>query len=1115
MISSSTALSEHSFESDEFFPIKDTINEIILLYTAGDEVAANIKLRELTDNIITASSKSIDELFSYKCLHLIFSFVGDGAHELSLHLLSFLTIFSQNFHKLQEFSSSSTSNLNAFLKPLRHIDNPEILVTYSDFFRDLSFTQNLNLGYTILTHIITSMFSTDSFSKVQNFGAVLKQLLSPHNIQIADFFLKYLNTYLSENYSEIVGYGKLSALELADRLRSLEATLAFPRNEKQSICERLTILDEESAYMEQRSRTPSLAQNLTCAPCPLPQTLQTSWGVVNRTSRSCTPILIVNREPSGDYQRRQLCIDQCLDIHSVPDAATELDYRAMDAFFTAITCLMETLPLGFSLAMNIINMSKESLQQDEQIDLNQDFEDRRFSGSVDSTLSQGSFAFLTNKNELYRKPSDTGSGNRSISPFPTTVSYSKALSPDVFLDKEEPKAQKPMMPPRHTETKRSAESAASTDMRVYETKRLSIDSNSSSTPLIRTPTGENAHPPSLTETELTPIPEHSNRVQENDDQTFQDLFNAHFMPSVVDDEVLFMPTLGQRVSGSDFQCAHVNYNPFQALTHGSESDNPSFQVVTIPNRAAINPSLIDQAQQYLQTIKIFIHRTALLLSDSTVSIFIKLKMLNLLLLLSNEAKEHKYTEYFTIMTESSCYDSIIHLSIKTEQGSVLHSLAYSLLTTAMNTLKTFALNSSMMTAILHKIRLVYDTNLLYTGQKALQCRSFQEFVDYLSVNGLYPLRNRTSLISLCLGLVKYWISTCCGYEFSFSGLFTQTYSIQTSIQEMGPTADSLAARSNNLSGSKPVAYDSAEPEPEALHKSSCYSNNTSMLPNFINFANPNNRCALVPIPGIVDEVSILLMKRFLSVFVLSTRTARYFYHMHPIQYYSTPAGRIVALSTSLRASIPPPPSTSLAASSLAINSHHSGVYPSSGSPKPLVTSVTSTLPHSVVLSSYMQKSINWPGHSTLREEDLADPCSMSGDDELLETNMSRTTSRYTNTDKQSLSQKIVTRYTIEVPQSPIRLSHLTDAHAGTSGISLLESTSLLVASATGSSATRSTVHEVPSSTPAKPSLDLDNFAETPRTSNECETLSDLSDSLIPDIVHQYKDLPMSPAVSIL
>lgn len=134
MISSSTALSEHSFESDEFFPIKDTINEIIMLYTAGDEVAANVKLRELTDNIITASSKSIDELFSYKCLHLIFSFVGDGAHELSLHLLSFLTIFSQNFHKLQEFSSSSTGNLNAFLKPLRHIDNPEILVTYSDFF---------------------------------------------------------------------------------------------------------------------------------------------------------------------------------------------------------------------------------------------------------------------------------------------------------------------------------------------------------------------------------------------------------------------------------------------------------------------------------------------------------------------------------------------------------------------------------------------------------------------------------------------------------------------------------------------------------------------------------------------------------------------------------------------------------------------------------------------------------------------------------------------------------------------------------------------------------------------------------------------------------------------
>lgn len=1113
MISSSTALSEHSFESDEFFPIKDTINEIIMLYTAGDEVAANIKLRELTDNIITASSKSIDELFSYKCLHLIFSFVGDGAHELSLHLLSFLTIFSQNFHKLQEFSSSSTGNLNAFLKPLRHIDNPEILVTYSDFFRDLSFTQNLNLGYTILAHIITSMFSEDSFSKVQNFGAVLKQLLSPHNIQIADFFLKYLNIYLFENYSEIVGYGKLSALELADKLRSLEATLAFPRNEKQSICERLTILDEESAHMEQRSRTPSLAQNLTYAPCPLPQTLQTSWGVINRTSRSCTPILIANREHPGDYQRRQLCIDQCLDTHSVPETATELDDRAMDAFFTAITCLMETLPLGFSLAMDIITMSRESLQQDEQIDLTQDFEERRFSGSVDSTLSQGSFVFLTNKSGPCRKPSDVGPGNRSISPFPTTISYSKALSPDVFLDKEELKVQKPMMPPRHTETKRPAESAASTDMRVYETMRLSIDSNSSSTPLLRTPTGESAQPPSLTETELTPIPEHSNRVQENDEQTFQDLFNAHFMPSTVDDEVPFMPTLGQRGSGSDFQCAHVTHNTFQTLAHNSESDNPSFQVITIPNRATINPSLIDQAQQYLQTIKIFIHRTALLLSDPAVSIFIKLKMLNLLLLLSNEAREHKYTEFFTIMTESSCYDSIIHLSIKTEQGSVLHGLAYSLLTAAMNTLKTFALKSSMMTAILHKIRLVYDMNLLYTGQKALQCRSFQEFVDYLSVNGLYPLRSRTSLISLCLGLVKYWISTCCGYDFSFSGLFTQAYSMQTSTQEIGLGIDSSTARANNLSGSRSAAYDSAEPE--VLHNSSCHSNNTSMLPNFINFANPNNRCVLVPIPGIVGEVSILLMKRFLSVFVLSTRTARYFYHMHPIQYYSTPTGRIVALNTSLRASIPPPPSALLAASSLASNSHQSGVYPPSDSPKQLVTSVTGALPHSVVLSSYMQKSINWPGHSTLREEDLVGPCSMSGDDELLETNMSRTTSRYTNTDKQNLSQKIVTRYTIEVPQSPIRLSHLTDARAGTSGISLLESTSLLVASATGSSVTHSAAHEMPSSSSAIPPPSSGNFAEAPRTPNECETLSDLSDSLVPDIVHQYKDLPMSPTVSIL
>lgn len=1110
MIGSSTALSEHSFESDEFFPIKDTIHEIIILYTAGDEVTANVRLRELTDNIITASNKSIEELFSYECLQLVFNFVGDGAHELSLHLMSFLTIFSQNFHKLQEFSNSSSDNLHAFLKPLRHIDNPEILTTYSDFFRDLSFTQDLDLGYTILRHIITGMFSADSFPKVQNFGILLKQLLSPHNIQIADFFLKYLNTYLSENYSEIVGYGKLSALELADRLKSLEASLAFPRSEKQSICERLTILDEENSYMEQQSRTPSM----TCVPYPLPQSLQTSWGLINRTSRSSTPTLVMNRESPREYHRKQLYSDQSIDIHSNLEVATELDDRAIDAFFTTVTCLVETLPLAFSLSMDIINMSTESLQQEKHADLTQDSEERRSSLSRDSTLSQGSSAFLLNKSELCRKPSDTGTENRSMSPLSAAANYNKALSPDVFLDKEDLKAQKSMMPPRHTETKRYAESATSIELRVHEAVRLSIDSNSSATPTIRTPTGESVQQPCLAEAELTPIPEYSNRAQESDDQAFQDLFNAHFMPSMLDDEAPPVPILGSRASGSDFQCTQFSYNTFPVLPQNSESDNPSFQLITMSHRPAISQSLVDQAQQYLQMIKIFIHRTALLLSDTAVSMFVKLKMLNLLLLLSNEAREHKYVEFFTIMTESSCYDSLIHLSIKTEHGSVLHSLAYSLLTTAMSILKTFALNSSMMTAILHKIRLVYDMNLLCTGQKALQCHSFQEFVDYLAVNGLYPLRRRTSLISMYLGLVKYWICTCCGYDFSFSGLFAQTHSARTSVQETGSGIDSsIACANSNLLGSRFATYDSAGPE--TLQRSSFQSGNTSLLPNFINFSNPNNRCILVPIPGITGDVSILLMKRFLSIFVLSTRTARYFYHMQPIQYYSTPTGRIVALNTSLRASVPPPVSASPATSSLAIHPRQNGADHSGDSPKPLVTSVTSILPHSVVLSSYMQKSINWPGRSTLREEDLVNPYSPSGDEESLETNINKTTSRYTNTDKQNPSQKIVTRYTIEVPQSPTRLSHLTDARAGTSEISLLESTSLLVASATGSSVTHSAAHEMSNSASVKPPLSPEIPAEVSQTPVECEILSDLSDSLVPDIVRQYKDSAVSPAIPTL
>lgn len=1119
MIGSSAAFSEHSIESDEFFPIKDTVHEIIVLYTSGDETAANIRLRELTDNIITASNKSIDELFSYECLRLIFNFVGDGAHELSLHLMSFLTIFSQNFHKLQEFSSSSTNNLNSFLKPLRHIDNQEILTTYSDFFRDLSFTQSPDLGYTILMHIITSMFSADSFSKVQNFGIVLKQLLSPHNIQIADFFLKYLNTYISENYSEIVGYGKLSAIELSDRLRSLEATLAFPRSEKQSICERLTILDEETAYMEQRSRTPSLA----CVPCPLPQSLQTSWGIINRTSRSCTPVLVVNSDSPRNYQQMQLRNDQCLDIHLAQDTAADLDDTAIDAFFTAVTCLMETLPLAFSLSMDIISMSNESMQQEERIDLTQDFEERRLSGSVDSTLSHGSSTFLVHKNEPCRKPSDARSSNRSISPFPAIVNCTKTFSPDTFFDKDEFKVQRPMMPPRHTDTKRYAENTTYTELRVCDAVRLSVDSNDSVSPTIQTPTGETAQPICLTETELTPTPDHSAKVQQRDDQTFQDLFNAHFMPSTVDDEVPAMPILEtmsrSRSSGSDFQCAQFNQNIFQTIAHNSESDNPSFQMITIPNRTVINPCLMDQAQQYLQMIKIFIYRTALLLSDTAVSMFVKLKMLNLLLLLSNEAKEHRYKEFFTIMTESSCYDSIIHLSIKTEHGSVLHSLAYNLLTTAMSILKTFALNSSMMTAILHKIKLVYDTNLLYTGQKALQCRTFQEFVDYLSVNGLYPLRNRTSLISMYLGLVKYWIHTCCGYEFSFSGLFSQTHSTCASAQEAASTMDSSTPYAQgNFSGSRSAThatYDSAGPEADVLHRSSCYSNNTSMLPNFINFANPNNRCILVPIPGIVGDVSILLMKRFLSIFVLSTRTARYFYHMNPIQYYSTPTGRIVALNASLRASVPPPASASLVTSSPTIHSRQSGPDQSSDSPKPLATSITSALPHSIVLSSYMQKSVNWPGRSSLREEDLIDPYSISGEEESLETNISKTTSRYTDTEKKNPSQKIVTRYTIEVPQSPTRLSHLTDVHAGISGISLLESTSLLVASATGSSTTHSIVHDTSISASNKQPLGSEVLKGTLQTPDECEPLSDLSDSLVPEIVNQYKELSISPSVSVL
>lgn len=1112
MIGSSTALSEHSIESDEFFPIKDTVYDIIMLYTSGDETAANIKLRELTDSIITASNKSIDELFSYECLQLIFNFVGEDAHELSLHMMSFLTIFSQNFHKLQEFASSSTEHLAAFLKPLKHIDNQEILTTYSDFFRDLSFTQDPDLGYTILMHIITSMFSTNSFSKVQSFGVILKQLLSPHNVQIADLFLKYLSKYIFENYSEIVGYGKLSALELSDRLRSLESILAFPRSEKQSICERLTILDEESAYIEQRSRTPSLA----CVPCPLPQSLHTSWGIIAKTSRSCTPILVMNSESPKNCQQAQLREAQDLDIHTGQEVMTNLDDNAIDAFFTAVTCLMETLPLAFSLAINIINTSNKSVQQDEQMDLTREFEERRLSSSVDSTLSHESSTFLVHKNELCRKPSDSGFNNRSISPFPTMVNYNKAVSPDVLFDKDEFKVQKPMMPPRHTDTRRCIENTISTELRLYEAVRLSIDSNDSVSPRVHTPTGETTQPICLAETELTPIPEHLDKTKQHDDQAFQDLFNAHFMPSTVDDEVPPIPVLGtvsrSRSSASDFQCAQFNHNMFQALPHASESDNPSFQTITIPNRTIINPGLIDQAQQYLQMIHIFIHRTALLLSDTTVSMLVKLKMLNLLLLLSNEAKEHRYKDFFITMTESSCYDSIIHLSIKTEHGSVLHSLAYSLLTAAMSILKTFALNSSMMTAILHKIKLVYDKNLLQTGQKALQCRTFQEFVDYLSVNGLYPLRNRTSLISMYLGLVKYWICTCCGYEFSFSGLFSQMHSVRNSVK------DTISIVDTSMHGSRfatCVTHDSVGPEAEVLHRTSCYFNNTSMLPNFINFVNPNNRCTLVPIPGIVGDVSILLMKRFLSIFVLSTRTARYFYHMSPITYYSTPTGRIVALNASLRTSVPPPTSTSLITSSLTIHSRQSGPYQSGDSPKPLTTSIISALPHSVVLSSYMQTSSNWPGRSTLREEDLLDPYSLSVEEESLETNMNKTTSKYTDTEKRNQSQKIVTRYTIDVPQSPTRLSHLTDAHAGgISGISLLESTSLLVASATSNSVTHSIAHDTSISDSNKQALDS-KLSKDAQILDDCEILSDLSDSLLPEIVNKYKELSISPSVSVL
>jgi len=160
--------------------VHDALTRISERLDAGREAEASSILKKLTDHYITATTSDIDSLFQEETLVQIFTIVEKALNETTLHMLTFLSVFYNNYEMIRRFVTSGPENLAVFLGPLKYLENNEVCSSYCDFLKDTIYTDEA-FGATIIGALFAELESEASRHKAQNVGHVLSVLVIGQN----------------------------------------------------------------------------------------------------------------------------------------------------------------------------------------------------------------------------------------------------------------------------------------------------------------------------------------------------------------------------------------------------------------------------------------------------------------------------------------------------------------------------------------------------------------------------------------------------------------------------------------------------------------------------------------------------------------------------------------------------------------------------------------------------------------------------------------------------------------------------------------------------------------------------------------------------------------------
>lgn len=986
-------------DSEDPQQILDMLHEVTRLYRAGEEAEASDRLHAMTDLVITASEALASTLFSPEALTCIFRFVGEKAHELSLHLLSFLSVFTHNYHHLETFVAGSQENLDIFLSALDHADNLELASTYADFAREFDLHTHKDLGVLLVNAVVTRMFAATSFDGSQNLGMILRQLLLPNNTHLASILLDYLVSYLNENCGRLMGY-PLADEQLDDYLHHLDSRSCYPRRSSIACPSARSSIYSADKRLPRHSFSdaPTLCQDasLTISSAVPANYLQASARALSHSTSETISVPMRRRSITSQASPTPLVVSPLIEMKSTPSVARGTS--SLDEFLIQITCLAEALPLAFTVVIRLLSDSAPRLCGGSSFGGSSVSTENAFAPHIATTTIGG--AYGTGSQTLAQKEAD--SPEPPSSPLALdigiddvrNVRFSDVIQPG---PREEPQMHRSLIPPRHKDLKRPSDAFKDRDSegRVFNSSALDSAAFQAEEEMI--------------EETILPLQKDASHPDAIDtDAHFQSLFDAHFT-------------------------SEADPRPSEFLLERDQADSDVDATTTFACFGSRNTStndLMNCVHRFLQALRIFAARSAIIINDPEVSTFKRVRLVALFGTLGEVAHTYRFSHFFNMLVDTNFYNSLMHLCLKCENMTALHTQAYSLFTMGMATLREFLLTVPMFTAILHKLQQSYDSNLCHTSAKAKRTTSLAHFSDYLLVNGLYAMKHRTSAVSLFLAVIKFWI-TYCRIEFSFKGLFVNT----RGDDELRKSGDEFR-----------------------------YADSVQYAPNFLAFTGTDVRHTLVHIPGISGLLLESSLKRFLSIFILSSRTSQYFFLLHPVHVIDTPRGSSIKLDLTVPPTVDTSVVRSIGMSGLARDE---------------------SFPTALNCDSYMAMS-----HENPVSLPFLSGTEFMGDSGDLSLNISTHSGRDSQV---TSSRKIRTR------QTALLQSQLGNLSVTSSSINLSSSTSLLAASVSSpesKACSRVQLSPLPTQTETYESFSA-------YTRNRHEELSDPSDSLDTSILTHY------------